>query len=418
MPDKSTLRTLDLFTGVGGITHALRGFATPSMYCDIDPHAQAVLRDLMRRGKLPTAPIHADVTTLDGASLRGSIDMIVAGWPCVGMSSGGKKEGFANEQSGLYAHVVRLVREIRPPLLFMENVAPVVHLGLDDVLETLKKSGYDATWTVLYAYNAGAPHLRRRWFCLAYLPEAVGTRVRLSGPAFQPFLWGKEPVSRMAVRTMPFMLARQALLGNSVVPDIVRLAFCWLFLGGTVSGGDASFVEDMTLQRPATLGPFGPKHKRFNGTFVNGEVLRIEAPTDLRERPNLNLVLDPDVVPPPAKLNPLMTTGRLTAPRAMSTWATPRRSIVQGVRVLTNRCKQDLPTQLRFERSTPSDTRMGHVNPQWVEWLMGFDTDWTAVPEGTDLPKNRVDPNALSKNGEEPKKRVPKAIRNVIQKRQ
>ena len=70
-PVARTLRTLDLFSGVGGITHALRGFASPEMYCDIDPHAQAVLRNLMRQGKLPSAPIHADVTTLDGAALRG-----------------------------------------------------------------------------------------------------------------------------------------------------------------------------------------------------------------------------------------------------------------------------------------------------------------------------------------------------------
>ena len=419
MPPKTkTLRTLDLFTGVGGITHAIRGFAAPKLYCDIDPHAQAVLRNLMRQGKLPTAPIHSDVTTLDGAALRGKIDMIVAGWPCVGMSSSGKKEGFANEQSGLYAHVVRLVREVRPPLLFMENVAPVVDLGLDDVLATLKTSGYDATWTVLYAYNAGSPQLRRRWFCIAYLPEAVGTKVQCSGPAFKPFEWGKEPVPRMTLRMTPYMRARLGLMGNSVVPDIVRLAFCWLFQGGTVSGADAAAATSMQLQRATELGPFGAKDQRFHGTFRAGKLYRIQGPTGLRARPNFGLVLDPDAVPPPPKVNPLMTTGRMPGPFGVTTWATPRRAITHGARVLTRRCKQDLPTQLRFERSTPAAVRMGYVNPQWVEWLMGFDTDWTAVPEGgenTGLPSTSVDPDALSRKNVETKKRVPKAIQNVMQ---
>lgn len=410
-----TLRTLDLFTGVGGITHALRGFATPSMYCDIDPHAQAVLRNLMRQGKLPAAPIHADVTTLDGASLRGSIDMIVAGWPCVGMSSCGKQGGFANEQSGLYAHVVRLVREIRPPLLFMENVAPVVHLGLDDVLATLKKSGYDATWTVVYAYNAGAPQMRRRWFCLAYLPEAVGaTEVRASGPAFEPFEWGEEPVPRMLPRLAPYAYARLGLMGNSVVPDVVRLAFCWLFSGGRLGGGDAASATSLTLRRPDVLGPFGSGDKRYHGAFVGGKQLRVQAPSGLRTQPDLNLVVDPDAVPPPPRANPLMKE-RMPGPVRLKTWATPRRSIKRGARVLTRRCKQDLPTQLRFERSTPAEVRMGHVNPQWVEWLMGFDTDWTAVPESVDLPSVTHDPDALSRTGE-PKKNVPKDVQKVMRR--
>jgi hypothetical protein len=392
------LKTLDLFAGVGGITHALRGFAAPAMYCEIDPHAQAVLKKLMGQGTLPRAPIHADVTTLDGKALRGKIDMITAGWPCTGMSSGGKREGFANEQSGLYAHVVRLIREASPPLVFMENVAPVIDLGLDDVLATLGKAGYEASWVVLYAYNAGSPQLRRRWFCLAHKPEAVGTRVKLRGAPFVPFGWGREPVPRMLPQRPPYVRNRLAMMGNGVVPDVVRLAFCWLFAGGVAGGADASATQ-LTLRRPPPGKPFAPGAQRLCGTFVGKKVLSIECPRGLRARPNLGLVLDPAALPLPERINPLMTTERLTQPIGLQTWATPRRGITHGARVLTRRCKQDLPTQLRFERSTPAGSRAGYVNPQWVEWLMGFDTDWTAVPTSAALPDSVADPDDLSAKG-------------------
>lgn len=76
------LRSLDLFSGVGGITHALRGLATPAMYCEVDTECHVVMKKLMARGKLPRAPIHPDVTKLFPKDINGKVDMIVAGFPC------------------------------------------------------------------------------------------------------------------------------------------------------------------------------------------------------------------------------------------------------------------------------------------------------------------------------------------------
>lgn len=58
-----------------------------------------------------------------------------------------------------------------------------------------------------------------------------------------------------------------------------------------------------------------------------------------------------------------------------SAWATPRASITLSARVLTERTQRDLPVQVRFEKGTRN--RHLPVNPQWVEWLMGYGPDWT-----------------------------------------
>lgn len=117
------LRSLDLFSGVAGLSKALEAWCTPQAFCEIDPHARAVLRSLKRRGLMPAdAPIHQDVCKLDGKPLKGKIDIIVGGFPCVGFSPRGKREGFQNSQSALFSEVIRLANETEAPLLFMENV--------------------------------------------------------------------------------------------------------------------------------------------------------------------------------------------------------------------------------------------------------------------------------------------------------
>ena len=105
------MRTLDLFSGVGGITYALRGgIADTVHFCEIDTFARTVLEANMRRGKLPSkATVSNDVRTLHGKDLK-QIDMIVGGFPCVGMSIIGQKEGFKNKETGLFSEIVRLIQ--------------------------------------------------------------------------------------------------------------------------------------------------------------------------------------------------------------------------------------------------------------------------------------------------------------------
>lgn len=378
------LRSLDLFAGIGGIAHGLRGYASPAMYCEIDPECQKILRKLMAEKRLPRAPIHGDVSTLNGRELRGKVDLIAGGSPCIGFSHAGKGEGFDNMQSKLYAHIIRLIGEVQPTYVFLENVAAITEgQGLDSVLKTLGAKGYDAVWMCLYAFNVGSPQKRRRWFCLA-TRRGTPPKTLTSRTDFKPFDWRREPVARLCAQPDPTRNTRMHMLGNTAVPDVVRLAFRCLWQGLTPAHPTAELsklmwafpdVNAKTSTKSASGMPCGACKAR-------GTPFAVTCP-ELPPRRDWKLVLDPKLVPLPRVMNPLMTSGLVAAPHAMRDWATPRCSINSAARVLTRRCKNDLPTQLKFERSTKGDRQTGTFNPRWVEWLMGYERDWTLPPSNT-----------------------------------
>jgi site-specific DNA-cytosine methylase len=171
------LRGLDLFSGIGGLTLALAPWVRPSVYCDNDRFAQAVLLSRMARQELPYAPIWDDIRTLR-AEILPTVDIIYGGFPCQDISTAGTGAGLDGSRSGLFFEVVRLARELRPRFLFLENVAAIAVRGLDRVLLELTALGYDCRWTIVSAAEVGAPHLRERWFLLAHANGGQYTRDR------------------------------------------------------------------------------------------------------------------------------------------------------------------------------------------------------------------------------------------------
>lgn len=161
------LNGLDLFSGIGGNTLGLRQYIDTIAYCEADRHAQSVLLSRMSEGLIDHAPIWDDVTTLRGDLFDVRIDIIVGGFPCQDISTAGRGKGLAGERSGLFFEIMRLVDEIKPPFVFLENVPNIRTKGLDIVLREFTLRGYDTRWTVLSAAEVGANHKRERWFILA-----------------------------------------------------------------------------------------------------------------------------------------------------------------------------------------------------------------------------------------------------------
>jgi len=162
------MRSLDLFSGIGGISLALEEYFETIGYVEIDKYAQAVLLSRMASGDIETAPIFRDITRLDGTKLRGHVDCIVGGFPCQDISVAGLGKGLDGKRSGLFFEIVRLVKEIQPVFIFLENVPAIRTRGLDVVLKELTSFGYDCRWTTISAASVGAPHKRERWFLLAH----------------------------------------------------------------------------------------------------------------------------------------------------------------------------------------------------------------------------------------------------------
>lgn len=162
------MKLLDLFSGIGGFSLGLEraGFETVA-FCDFDKKAQLVLHK-----HWPDVPIYDDVRTLTSERLRADgiteIDAICGGFPCQDISFAGKGAGLAGERSGLWYEYHRLIKEIRPSWVIIENVAALRSRGLDDVLRTLAEIGYDAEWHCIPASAVGAPHRRDRVWIVAY----------------------------------------------------------------------------------------------------------------------------------------------------------------------------------------------------------------------------------------------------------
>jgi len=152
-----------LFAGIGGID---LGFERCGMECkwqvEINDYAQKVLAK-----HWPKVHRERDIRECSARNLK-RVDIIAGGFPCQDISYAGLGEGLDGERSGLFFEAVRLVRELQPRAVVLENVAALLTRGLDRVLGTLAEVGYDAEWHCIPAAYVGAPHIRDRVFIMAY----------------------------------------------------------------------------------------------------------------------------------------------------------------------------------------------------------------------------------------------------------
>jgi DNA (cytosine-5)-methyltransferase 1 len=170
------LKVLDLFSGIGGFSLGLDragGFETVA-FCEIEPFPRKVLAK-----HWPEVPQYEDVTKLTGDILRRdgiSVDVITGGFPCQDISVAGKQAGIGEgTRSGLWSEIVRLIGELAPRYVIVENVAallsgPSEQRGgwFGSILGDLAECGYDAEWENIPAASVGAPHRRERVWLVAY----------------------------------------------------------------------------------------------------------------------------------------------------------------------------------------------------------------------------------------------------------
>ena len=165
-PTAAKLRHGSLFSGVGGMDLGLEwaGFETV-WQVEIGDFAVRVLQkhwaDVKRFG---------DITKCGRHNLE-PVDIISGGFPCQQISFAGNREGIGTgenptERSGLWFEFRRIVGEMRPRWVIVENVPGLKNLGADEVLSGMEALGYACWPVVVGAGNLGAPHERQRIWVL------------------------------------------------------------------------------------------------------------------------------------------------------------------------------------------------------------------------------------------------------------
>jgi DNA (cytosine-5)-methyltransferase 1 len=152
-----------LFAGIGGMD---LGLERAGMVCrwqvEIDDYATRVLEK-----HWPGIVRHRDVRDVGRHNLA-PVDLIAGGFPCQDISNAGKRAGITGDRSGLWSEFTRVVGELRPRYVLMENVSALLRRGIDTILGELAALGFDAEWHCIPAGAVGAPHRRDRIFIVAH----------------------------------------------------------------------------------------------------------------------------------------------------------------------------------------------------------------------------------------------------------
>ena len=163
-----TLTVGSLFAGIGGLELGLERCGMEVRWqVEIDPYATRVLAK-----HWPNVERHDDIKTWPKPCTE-RVDVICGGFPCQDISVAGKRAGLAGARAGLFYEAMRVVRDLEPRYLLLENVSALLVRGMDAVLGELAAVGMDAVWHCVTAASVGAPHRRDRIFIIGYRPDDV-----------------------------------------------------------------------------------------------------------------------------------------------------------------------------------------------------------------------------------------------------
>lgn len=162
-----------LFSGIGSFEIASYLMSWKNVFhCEIECYQRSILKR-----HFPLSKSYEDIKNFDATEYKGRIDVLTGGFPCQDISASNfKAGGIMGTRSGLWSEYARIIYEIRPKVVVIENSPQLLSKGFERVLYDLCEGGYDAQWKCFKAYEFGLPHERERLFVIAY-----PTSIRQSG---------------------------------------------------------------------------------------------------------------------------------------------------------------------------------------------------------------------------------------------
>ena len=201
----ANLTVIDLFSGCGGMSLGLEKAGYDIVYAnDINDDALKTYKH-----NFPDVVVeHGDVTEIDPSEVskkikRKRVDVIVAGAPCQGFSTSGKRNP-DDPRSKLFLQIIKFLKVFRPKIFVMENVSGLLSMGkgntMKTIMENFEKNGYNITYKVLAADEFGIPQMRNRVFI-------VGSLKQISSEEIFPIPSKRKPVSvKDAISDLAFLV--------------------------------------------------------------------------------------------------------------------------------------------------------------------------------------------------------------------
>lgn len=343
------LNCLDLFSGIGGFARGFEqtGWSTVG-FCEIDPSCQKILQR-----HWPDVPIFPDIGQLNAHTLEQyPVDVLCGGFPCQDISVAGKQAGITGSRSGLWKEFHRLINEVKPRYAIIENVANLRGNGLVTVLQDLWQIGYDAEWHCIPASALGAPHQRDRIWIIAY-PHSQRCQCEESTATGKDDPQGRQKCTQDTITG-----------GNSATAG----RFPILQAGsGEDAGWQGLYSSENLLAHPN--GTRTMVERRTDQTIApesdigRGIIRRCRKDGELQFDTKTHQVL----------AHPLFTglEGYSSFPGNSGTG----RQIIQQSQI--SLCRSTRGTEAWGEEPLIPRLKDKGLNPDWVEWLMGFPIGWT-----------------------------------------
>lgn len=223
-----------LFSGVEGfgLGAALAGIKT-EWSCEFEDYQTKVIKKNFGNGHT----VYGDIRTLENPPF---VNIISGGFPCQDISAARKGAGIKGSRSGLWVQMHRIIGEVRPDYVIIENSPLLRKRGLEYVLHGLSEIGYDAQWQCLQGSFLGLQQRRERIYIIAYPVCKFSEGEPVQSVFREPYLPGElprvypgweerrylpEPRTFGSTNELPNLVDRNKCVGNAVQPLMAQYLF-------------------------------------------------------------------------------------------------------------------------------------------------------------------------------------------------
>lgn len=263
-----------MFAGIGGFDLGFERAGFRVAWCiEFDKHAQAVLRK-----RFPLTKVYGDIREVDASTLE-RVDVVCGGFPCQDVSVAGKRAGLAGGRTGLFFDAIRIVRQLQPQLLVLENVAGLLssNNGLD-FAAVIREVGEgwnceEVAWRILDSQYFGVAQRRNRVFVVGGVAAGHAEQVLALGESVS----GNPPTRReagqdFAADPQTSSTASCRVYGGSSQSVSDTVTSKWHKQSGGPAGSECGlFVAEVPMYQEVVGPLLAVDYKGINNQYVQAE---------------------------------------------------------------------------------------------------------------------------------------------------